>query len=180
MPLSYDFDEELRMSQGESSNGRIEEILVNHIPGALRAFQAHQENDRNHGVDWWVELESGRFMGVDCKVRKEDYAPKYDDIALETWSVVEKRIPGWTRVSSKKTEYILWLWMDTGRWTLIPFPMLCHVFSSYWQSWRGQYKTAVQETTRNGATQYRSECVFVPRTVIWSSIAATYAGKPSA
>jgi len=179
MPLSYDFDGELRLSQSESSNGRIEEILMNHIPGALRAFPAHQFNDWRHGVDWWVELESGRFMGIDCKIRKEDYARKgEDDLALETWSVVEKRIPGWTRVSSKKTEYVLWLWLETGRWTLVPLPMLCSVFQSYWQSWRKQYKTRTQKTTRNGEFAYHSECVFVPRSVVWSAIAHRYAGKP--
>lgn len=180
MPLSYDFADELRMSQDESSNGRIEVILMNNIPGALRAFQAHQKNDRQHGIDWWVELASGRFMGIDCKIRKQDYAARgHDDLALETWSVVEKLIPGWTRVESKKTEYILWLWMETGRWTLIPFPMLCQVFSNYWQSWRKQYKTKTQATIWNGTVAYHSECVFVPRTVVWGSIATHYAGKPA-
>jgi len=173
--INYEFDERLGMSQSESSNGDIKQILVEHIPSAVAAFQSHSANDRS-GVDWWVECRNGKLLGVDCKVREEDWAAKpepwrADDVALETWSVVESSIVGWTRDTNKQTDYVLWLWRDTGRWMLVPFQMLCKVFLSNWQSWSGEYKTRRQKTPgRNGRRGYHSECVFVPRRELWAEI----------
>lgn len=149
------------------------------IPGACKAFSAHEANDRN-GTDWWVEHRSGRFLSIDCKVREVDWAathPREDDLALETWSVVEKRVVGWTRNGNKRSDYILWLWMDTGRWCLVPFPMLCRVMELYWQRWVHYYKTRQQFTK---ARNYHSECVFVPRREVWAKIYSAYAGRLAA
>jgi ribose-phosphate pyrophosphokinase len=54
------------------------------------------------------------------KVRDEDWAFKpgrnaADDLALETWSVIEKQVIGWTRNQSKMTDYVLWFWRDRRR-----------------------------------------------------------------
>jgi hypothetical protein len=173
----YDFDERSRMSQSESSNLSIAEILVGQIPGAVNAHQSHETNDRN-GVDWWVEHSSGKHIGVDCKVREEDWSKKgFDDVALELWSVVEKKVVGWTLNESKRTDYILWFWRDTGRWMLIPFPFLVAVFKKNLNNWMGLYKKATQRTVMNGFS-YHSECVFVPRQVIWQEIYTHFSGRP--
>jgi len=158
--------------------------LVRNIPGALDAYTAHQQNDRN-GTDWWVEMVGGRFLSVDCKVREEDYAhkpPKYeDDLALETWSVIEERVPGWTLDKGKRSEYILWVWKDSGRWVMIPFPMLLKAFRGRKDRWVQLYKVGRQETTdgNTGQVLWRSECVFVPRKAVWAEILRIYGGSPN-
>lgn len=178
---SYDFDERLRISQGFSEVICVESILLGNIPGAVKVFKAHESNDRA-GTDWWVEHTRGEFMSVDQKVREKDCTQfGNDDLALETWSVVESRIPGWTRTSNKRTDYILWTWMDTGRWCLLPFPMICKVFEGKWKQWRKSYRTAVQKTpVSNGRPGYHSECVFVPRKLVWEEIYTKFSGSPSA
>lgn len=178
-PREYAFNERMAMSQGHSASKSIGSILLENIPGAVNVTQAHSSNDRT-GTDWWVEHRASKHLSVDCKVREEDWAAKpaaADDLALETFSVVEKKIVGWTRDPAKKTDYVLWLWLDTGRWCLIPFPMLCAVFSEHWESWREKYKTKQQKTTRDDGSGYHSECTFVPRKVVWSAIYRRFAGS---
>lgn len=182
-PLEYGFGDRLAFSHGVAQGATVESILLANLPGACKVIPAHSSNDRN-GTDWWVETRSGNFLSVDAKVREQDWAAKpepygADDLALETWSVVERQKIGWTRNRSKRTDYILWVWTDTGRWCLVPFQMLCKVFEDNWHSWRGQYRTSQQRTpSENGG--WHSECVFVPRRVVWAEIYNTFAGRPAA
>jgi len=177
-PNEYDFDQQLLMSSGHAASVDVRDVLLSAIPGALDAHAAAKENDRL-GVDWWVEMTNAKHLAVDAKVREEDWAathPYEDDLALETWSVVEKGIVGWTRDTNKRCDYVLWLWKETGRYCLIPFPMLCGVFAEHWEVWRDEYKVSTQRTRRNGS-EYHSECVFVPRREVWARIYETYGGS---
>lgn len=177
MPREYEFGERMAMSSGVSATSDVRAILLAQIPGAVSVTQAAKENDRQ-GIDWWVELSTARHLAVDAKVRETDWAashPDEDDLALETWSVVEKRVPGWTRDTTKKCDYVLWLWSDTGRFCLLPFPMLCKAFSNRWQAWRVAHKKRTQFTPRSDGG-YHSECVFVPRREVWAEVYKQFGG----
>lgn len=174
-PKSYTFGDRLKMSQGQAEGANVEGVILGNIPGAVAVHSAHECNDRA-GTDWWVETRGGGFLSIDAKVRSEDWAPKgFDDLALETWSVVEAEKVGWTRDHTKRTDYVLWLWVDTGRWCLVPFQMLCAVFADNWQEWAKQHKTRRQHTPGHGGG-YHSECVFVPRRDVWASIYNKFGG----
>jgi len=162
---SYEFGERLMMSQGEAVNDDIAELLVSQMPGATSAERSDLKNDRQ-GVDWWINRASGFRLGVDVKVREKDFSQ--GDVALETWSVVEAGKVGWSRDPKKRTDYILWWWIDTRRWCLVPFPLLCAVFTRLWEDWCSKYKVAQQCTP--GRRTYHSECVFVPLRVVWAAI----------
>lgn len=181
MSREYRFDERLQMSQGISATKDIAEVLMKNVPGALYITKATQSDDRN-GTDFWVHHQSGSPYSVDVKMRGEDWACKQgpnaaDDLALETWSVVEKQVVGWTRDQSKATDYVLWFWTDSGRWCLIPFAMLCAVFQSFWEDWRQQFKTRQQFTSFLDRNGYHSECVFVPRREVWAQIYKRFGGS---
>lgn len=164
------------MSEGVCVKADVEIILRENIAGALNVVKAHDKNDRT-GIDWWVELPGARWVGVDAKIREDDWALRgKDDLALETWSVVEKGIVGWTRSTDKTCEYVLWLWKDTGRFCLIPFRFLCTVFEDNWQQWSNKYKTSRQKTGY-GKSQYQSECVFVDRKEVWRAIYNRFGGQ---
>lgn len=180
MPREYVFDERLEMSQGICTEKSIELILLRNIPGALRVERAEKKDDRN-GTDYWVHHARGKPYSVDIKSRDEDWSMKpapntADDLALETWSVIEARSIGWTRNEQKATDYILWYWQDSGRWCLVPFAMLCAVFQDFWRAWRKEFKTCVQKSTK-GAREWHSECVFVPRHLMWKSIYERFSGR---
>ena len=176
--IEYGFEERLAMSSGVAAVADVRYILLAQIPGAVNVTPAATANDKQ-GIDWWVELSTAKHLAIDAKVRSSDWAakrPDEDDLALESWSVVEKNIVGWTRDPAKKCDYVLWLWQDTGRFCLIPFPMLCHVFTKNWQQWSSRFKTAKQKTVRQYGDCYHSECVFVPRREIWAEIYRVYGG----
>jgi hypothetical protein len=174
MSLDSTFKQQLAMSHGVSASNSIADILLANLPGAIRIEKATLAEDRS-GVDWWANMLNGDRVGIDCKVRSEDYSVKgKDDLALESWSVVERKIVGWSRDPNKRTDYILWLWTDTGRWCLVPFPMLCKVFGDKWESWRRTFKVARQRTDQ----RYQSECIFVPRHELWREIYQVFSGNP--
>ena len=178
-PREYGFDERLVMSNGHAASSDVRDVLIQSIPGVVAANKAAHANDRL-GIDWWAEMAGGRHLAVDVKVREEDWAalhPEEDDLAIETFSVVESKKIGWSRDESKRCDYVLWLWKNTGRFCLVPFPMLCKVCQENWESWREQYKVATQRTDWRGSGHYHSECVSVPRREVWAKIYATFGGQ---
>jgi len=177
-PLEYGFRERLAFSAGAAQGATVESVLLGNVPGAVKVVKSTMEEDRN-GTDWWIQTQSGSRLSVDAKVRERDWAathPDEDDLALETWSVVESGVVGWTRDERKRTDYILWLWVDTGRWCLIPFPFLCRVFADCWPAWSTTFRTARQRTPHLNGGGYHSECVFVPRRTVWAEIYKTFSG----
>lgn len=160
-----------------NGNEPLEDYLLTKIPQAQKVKRADLPDDKN-GIDYWVKLQSGRVVGVDVKVRDEDWSQRgRDDVALETWSVVDKAI-GWTRNAAKRTDYILFLWKETMRCMLMPFPMLCSIFVANWEQWREKYKPHIQRTKNEDGTFWESECVFVPRQLLWNKIYADFGGVP--
>lgn len=156
--------------------GGVERILKARIPGCVKVEKANTQDDKN-GTDYWAIRKGLPALSVDVKVRTEDWLAKanQDDLALETWSVVD-RTPGWTRNQNKRTDYILWYWQDTSRFVLVPFPPLCKAFQSYWREWSGKYKTRKQRTEEG----WYSECVFVPRVLVIEKITAWMGGTLTA
>jgi hypothetical protein len=175
MALQYDFNHQLKISQGVSLGLDLRTLFMAELHGAIDAYPATKQEDKQ-GVDWWVEFPGVR-LAVDVKIRSVDYAERgEDDLALETWSVVGRRI-GWTLDPKKRCDYVLWYWKPTGRWCMIPFRQLLTVFHSEHISWRAAYKWKRQETIMDGRA-YESECVFVPRVAVLAAIARRYGGRP--
>lgn len=180
MPFDYGFAERLQMSQGISATKDIAQILLENIPGALAVAKATEQEDRS-GTDYWIKHRRGESISVDVKVRSQDFAFKpmpnrADDLALEIWSVKEKQIKGWTLDSKKMTDFVLWYWSDSGRWCLVPFAMLCAVFEENLDAWIAKYKRATQRTPNSYGSAYHSECVFVPRNIVWREIYKKFSG----
>ena len=160
-PRAFSFYEQLRLSNGSCSDTAIDRKLLELIPGALNVTTAHPVSDRN-GTDRWIEHKRGTHLSVDIKNRTKDYGK--DDLALEVWSV-DRRIVGWTRDESKRTDFIFWWWQDTHRYHLVPFVPLCAAMQQHWQEWYEEYDHRPQWTREHGG--YLSECVFVPRNIVW-------------
>ena len=168
----YDFQERLEFSHGMAPRADVEEILRENIPACIGVQKATEKDDRN-GTDWWcIRRPPLRNLSVDVKVRDVDPIEKCwgDDLALETWSVINEKV-GWTRDATKQTDFILWMFVPTGRWVLVPFPMLCKVFQDKWRLWSTLYKRDVQDSG-----SWKSECIFVPRRELWKALYIQYAG----
>lgn len=164
------------MSSGSASHRDVNRILLDNIPGALKVERA-QETDDKAGTDYWVYRDGTAPLSIDVKVRTEDPIETRgkDDLCLELLSVAESNKLGWTLNPNKRSDYILWLFEPTGRWVLIPFPMLCSVFIQHQDSWCASYLTATQSS--NGG-RWHSKCVFVPRREVWLAIYKRFGGQP--
>ncbi len=126
----FSFDERLAFSHGHAANETgVFEFLRYRIPNYKGIVTAAPADDRS-GCDYYIERHGppgGRLasIGIDLKRRSMDYSqqsPPSDDLALESFSVIEQGIVGWTRNGSKATDYVLWYWEDTGRFFLALFP----------------------------------------------------------
>lgn len=173
----YGFDQQLIASKGVLETCDVGEILRTRIPGCVKAVETDKATDRK-GVDWWALLKNGQKIGVDVKHRQKD-CQRFgnDDVALETWSVLNQQV-GWTRDHRKLCGWVLWVWGDTGRFLLLPFPAVCAVFSENWQRWGESYQRSTQTTreTKRGPG-WQSECVFVPRAVLVESVVDWFSGS---
>jgi len=137
------------------------------VPNCVRVERAARGDDI-HGTDYWAYRADESRLSIDAKIRHKDFAQgrfPQDDLALETWSSIPEGVRqgkiGWTRDPAKRTDYIFWYWAETGRYLLVPFPMLYAVFAERWKEWRAAYKHRTQDSGG-----WRSECVFVPRVVV--------------
>jgi hypothetical protein len=180
MNYSYNFDDQLRMSEGVGREEDTEAFILSRFPNAIKVERASRSDDKN-GTDYWIDMESGERESLDLKARKKDFSvnnPEKDDLALEVWSVLNNKV-GWTRDTTKRTNWIMWKWDDTKRYMLLPFPWLCGVFEHNWQEWIKQYKAPIQNTVDKwGRIRWQSQCVFVPRQVLWNEMLSTYGGAP--
>lgn len=177
--MRYGFTEQMRWAEGTAPTlDAVAAILVSRILGCTHITRATKADDRN-GTDYWAHRKLPlRALSIDLKLRKEDFAfkqPAEDDLALETWSVLEK-VVGWTRDPTKRTDFVLWYWRDTGRFCLVAFPPLCFVFARQWVEWRDKYKHRIQDTTEDGLS-WQSECVYVPRIVVFESLTRWSCGQ---
>lgn len=181
-PRDYSFQERMAMSTGIATSSRVGDILLANIPAAVAVERAQPADDRT-GTDYWVFRGNGlRPLSVDLKTRKDDPIEKHwgDDLALEVWSVKGTGKAGWTLDETKRADYILWFFIPTGRWVLIPFPFLLAVFRTNKDKWVSLYKTKPQTSDNK---KWESECVFVPRDEVWSEIYRMFGGsliKPQA
>ncbi len=143
------------------------EILLSEIPGALSVTRSTTAQDRQ-GIDYTVATATGKQIAIDVKCRSKDYG---QDLALETWSSIESRSVGWTRNESKHTDFVLWIWADTGRYHIAPFAPLCQAMQAHWEQWASEYKTS-QQRSYDSATgnSWTSQVVFVPTQVVTTAI----------
>src|SRR3990167_2660526 len=98
----FDFQQQLRMSSGYAVSRNVEDIIKRVISGVVGVHKAALSNDKN-GVDYWAETSTGQHLAIDVKIRATDFF-KFgkDDLALETWSDIEKKRVGWTLDANKK------------------------------------------------------------------------------
>ena len=166
------------MAEGENAEKSFKQVLLDIFPEAVNIKRATREEDLK-GTDYWVGFMNRSSISVDVKVRGVDPIEKYgkDDLILETYSKVEEKKIGWTRDTNKRTDYILWFWKPTGRWLLVPFPMLCFVFRKKWEGWRERFTPPLlQKTETETGKVWHSECILVPRKLVWEEIFQFYGG----
>ena len=132
-------------------------ILRSHIPKCI-------------GVDYIATLQGGTKIFIDAKTRTPGCSRYWKDepeLAIETWSVVEKKIPGWTFNEKSDVDYILYTFPkeDYAGYFFIPFQLLRSASIRCYPDWRKRFPKHYQRN--NG---YTSEAMFIPADVILAEV----------
>ena len=173
------FRRSFEADKGYSSRFRqtaLEEILLSRIPGATGVRLASRADDYR-GTDYWVERLYSDAYSIDLKLREKDYG----DLTLEIWSKMptdtETGQIGWTRNARLDTDYVLWAWADTGRFSIMPFAPLWSVFTKNWEEWlrlsrvRGSgIKAWVSGSKGDNGSTWQSQCLFVREDIVEARI----------
>lgn len=138
------------------------------FPGIDNVVQGTKAEDLR-GIDWWV-ADAAERAKVEVKQRDEDYLKRRrkDDVALETFSVVERGKVGWTLDPAKESDWYVSFWLETGSKLALPFKALRKAMQVNLPKWRLDYPPVQQFTPEFRG--YHSECMFVDRQVLLNAI----------
>ena len=171
----HDFHQKLEFSNGANILNDIERIKH-----ALHRCEYVEKTDietDKTGVDYFAYIKGGVVVNVDAK-RRESGSSQYwkrgePELAIETWSVVEKVI-GWTYNIKNKADYILYSFepCDSNEWYFVPLQLLRKAAWDNGTNWRLRYGELTQHS--NG---WNSRCIFVPASVVIKAITETMKRK---
>jgi hypothetical protein len=162
MNAPRDFHADLAMSNHPAVVEGVIAAIKRCFPEALNVTQAHTENDRL-GIDYWLEFPGGRMETLDAKIRKQDYSLPVrgngrDDrtACIELLSNVGTKKPGWTVDTAKRTDWILFFYIESGKGFLYNARQLRAAVIRYLPELRTTGKPGNQSTGG-----YQSESLFV-------------------
>lgn len=170
----YGFDDNLAYAEGSRKVdvlSTIRSLLVG--CGDLRLAT---RDEQRKGIDFVAALRGGATVYIDEKTRRPGAARFWKgepDLALETLSVLEQNIVGWTLSESKETDLILYTYdpADTEVCYLVAFQPLRLAFRRNQYHWISEYGRNGQPTRQStDAGRYHSESVYVPASVVLDAI----------
>lgn len=132
------------------------------------AMQDHRQNGEHQrqGIDRSIVLDNGTCIWVDEKVRGRNRITGrvYEDIALEEWSSLERKTPGWV-VKSLLAHYIAYAIAPLGKCYLLPVLQLQESWRRNSQEWKQRFFEirAVNEA-------YTTICWAIPPPVLFKAI----------
>jgi len=162
--MNFSFRERLAFSVDARGQEDIDIITRCHN-GSIAIEKADTQDDIS-GVDYFVTLDSGVQVKWDVKRRDigcSRFWKSGPELALETWSDMERGRIGWTLDREKETDYILFAFdpSDHDRAYAIPFQHLRAAFNANGPDWYKRYRHEKQSSRENGR-EWVSECVFIP------------------
>ncbi|HZM33302.1 MAG TPA: hypothetical protein VFC18_02315 [Burkholderiales bacterium] len=181
LTLIHDFDTKLAESDNDRVRALVHKALHERFGNDYLAIhKAALDNDR-HGADYFAEFRHGLSRLIEVKVRVQDWLPRGQDadLALETWADLDKHTVGWTRDMAKLSDYVVFLWLESGRSLLLDARLLRAWFSETWQTLRGKYGARIIPSKRRGR-EWRSEALYIPHADVVAQLARRqgYVQKP--
>ncbi|KKL13367.1 hypothetical protein LCGC14_2526470 [marine sediment metagenome] len=163
--LPHNFAESLAMSHSYSDLPIWLEIYRQAFPEMSVCVDHRQDGDHQRaGIDRSITLENSKQILIDEKVRGRNKKTGlvYEDIALEYWSDVDRKVPGWV-CKPLLADYICYAIAPLGKAYLLPVPQLQSAFSSHQAEWLRNYRIIDADNKFNGRTwKTRSVCIEPP------------------
>ena len=171
------FYENLMFSIGDREKFDID-LLKEYIPSCDKVEKTDIETDKT-GTDYIATLKDGSSVTIDAKTRKKGAKQYWEygepELALERYSVVEKKIVGWLfKDSDVHPDYILYTFdkSDTDKFFFIPYILLRKACAENGQVWKAKYKLKTQPNFG-----YTSDALFVPASVVINAVRDCMEGK---
>jgi hypothetical protein len=156
----HDFRESLALSAAHENAPWWASIYSRAFPGHLSAVSVRDDGwAQRAGIDRVVTLKSGKTVTIDEKVR----ARSYGDIALEQWSDLARRVPGWMQ-KDLGCDFIAYAFVPDSRCYLFPFLTLRRAWLEKGAEWialakQGKRGFRIVDATNRG---YVTRSVAVP------------------
>lgn len=154
------FEKSLSQSLRDTRELPLGRLLKELFPSLAAWTPTRNPRDDIDGSDGQLFLSDGRRYHIDLKFRTYDPLRwSNDDLAIELWSVLEKRIPGYR---NKKTDYIVWVYKDTLRTVAVPFRPFQRRIAEKRQMLARTLPNHTQVTEDSNGNSFHSQHVFVP------------------
>jgi hypothetical protein len=126
----------------------------------------HDGHDQRTGIDVVVVLTNGCERHVDFKFRSKNY----DDFALEYWSDVDRKTPGWI-AKPQRTDMIVYIFMPARKAYLLPFQPLRRAWRNHGKEWvrDSRYFIADAPNEFNGR-KWITRSVCVPFRIVYAAM----------
>ena len=161
MNAVFDFDKQHAASQTAEVHALVRRVMFEKFDGELLSIHAsHTENDKR-GSDYLLEFHNGKVEHLDVKNRTIDYYPKAN--APIEYRTGQK--DGWTIDTSKITDWVLFLYLDTERASLHSARMLRTVARIHRDQWQHTHQQSTQVSTGG----YSSPCVYLTDHELWAA-----------
>lgn len=169
--MPHNFAESLRFSHEAEDLPLWETVYRKAFPDMVAMISHREDGDhQRQGIDRSVVLRNSRQILIDEKVRGKNgkTGRAYEDIALEFWSDVSRRVPGWV---SKPilADYIAYAIAPIGRCYLLPVVQLQQAWAKNEEAWKKTYFIA-NAVNRNGHREWTTQSCCVPVNVLFSEI----------
>ncbi len=167
--MQSEFQKDKAWSQSRLSTDELFEILKPRFPHCVGLKQASDSEDKQ-GCDFWLLRQRGSPIAIDVKFRSKDCRQfGSDDLCFELDS---GKVIGWSLDQRKTTDFIVWVWIDSGRAYVAPFAQALCIAAVNADRWRGVYGSRMVSNR-----SYETEVVFVPITDFEASVAQWNRGE---
>jgi hypothetical protein len=167
----YNFYECLEMSHSAENLPIWKEIYSKAFPDMVVMINHREDGDHQRaGIDRSIIMRNSKQILIDEKVRGRNKKTgiAYDDIALEYWSDVENKKPGWV-CKPLLCDFICYAIAPLGRAYLMPVIQLQTAWKKYCAEWIKRHQKIVAENETNGR-KWKTVSVGVPPKILFPKI----------
>lgn len=166
--MLHDFAQSLALSHEYEDAPWWQEVYSKAFPNFHSMMSVRKDGwAQRAGIDRVIQLKSAKTVKVDEKVRSKDWG----DIALERWSDMEKKTPGWIQ-KELDCDFIAYAFVPSQRCYLFPFQTLRRAWLLEGKNWidlaeSGSGGFHIVHAKNKG---YTTESVAVPTEILLASI----------
>jgi len=171
--MSHNFADSLAFSHEADEYPFWKETYEKAFPDMIEMCNHRQDGEHQRaGIDRSVILANSKQILIDEKVRgrNKKTGKVYDDIALEYWSDIARKIPGWV-CKPLRCDYIAYAIAPLGKCYLLPVIQLQSAWKMHGENWIAEprYFEIKADNSYNG-NHWTTVSIGVPVSTVFKAI----------